>query len=154
MNLVDELHAIAAALRTAGIAYAICGGIAVTIHGATRTTKDIDVLVEREDLPRVLEAVRPLGYVFVALPMTFDAGTERERHVQRVTKVDGKEHLVLALLIAEAAFEGLLSSRVEIELPEGALAVVPLDILLRMKRLAGRAQDQADIAKLENPDES
>jgi hypothetical protein len=97
VNLVDELHAIAGALRALGVPYAICGGIAVTIHGATRTTKDIDVLIERRDAPRVLEAVRPLGYVFAALPMTFDAGTERERNVQRVSKLHDKEHMVLDL---------------------------------------------------------
>lgn len=45
MNLVDELHAIAAALTEAGIPYAVCGGVAVTMHGATRSTKDIDVLL-------------------------------------------------------------------------------------------------------------
>lgn len=153
MNLVDELHAIAGALRAAGITYAVCGGIAVTIHGATRTTKDIDVLVAAADVPRALEAVRPLGYLFAALPMTFDAGTERERHVQRVSKLEGQQHLVLDLLIAEAAFEGLLARRIEIDLPEGPLAVVPRDVLLQMKRLAGRPQDRADIEKLEAPDE-
>ena len=35
VNLVDELHAIAGVLRGLGIPYAVCGGIAVTIHGAT-----------------------------------------------------------------------------------------------------------------------
>lgn len=50
MNLVDELYAVAAALREAGVRYAICDGLAVTIHGATRTTKDIDILsVDAED---------------------------------------------------------------------------------------------------------
>jgi hypothetical protein len=121
----------------------------VTIHGATRTTKDIDVLIARADLVRAVEAVRPLGYVFAALPMSFDVGTERERHVQRVSKLEDQQHLVLDLLIEEAAFEGLLAGRVEIDLPEGALSVVSLETLLKMKRLAGRAQDQADIEKLE-----
>jgi len=154
MNLVDELHAITNALTGAGVAYAICGGIAVTIHGAVRTTKDIDILIERTDVARTLEVVRPLGYVFAALPTTFDAGTNRERHVQRVTKVEGEAHLVLDLLLAEAAFEGLLSRRIQIDLPAGPISVVPLDVLVQMKRLAGRAQDQADIEKLEKPDET
>ncbi|MEJ7731948.1 MAG: hypothetical protein WKG00_22400 [Polyangiaceae bacterium] len=149
MNLVDELHAIAHALAAAGIAYAICGGVAVTIHGATRSTKDIDLLVAREDVARVLDAVRPLGFAFAALPMTFDAGTPRERHVQRVSKVEAGQHLVLDLLIAEAAFAGLLEDRVEVQLPEGSLSVVTLPALLRMKRIAGRAQDVADVEKLE-----
>jgi len=154
VNLVDELHSIAAALRALDIPYAICGGIAVTIYGATRTTKDIDLLIGRSDLPRSLEAIRPLGYVFAALPMTFDAGTERERHVQRVSKLEDKEHLILDLLLAEAAFEGLLAERVHIDLPEGRLSVVPLHVLLAMKRLAARPQDQADIEKLTSGDAS
>lgn len=154
MNLVDELHAIARALRQAEIDYAVCGGIAVTIHGATRTTKDIDLLVRPNDIAGILDAVRPLGFVFAALPMTFDEGTARERHVQRVSKVDGDHHLVLDLLAADAAFEGLLGERVEVELPEGPLAVVTRDALVKMKRLAGRAQDLADIEALERGDES
>jgi hypothetical protein len=32
MNLVDELYEITAALAAAGICYAVCGGVAVTIH--------------------------------------------------------------------------------------------------------------------------
>ncbi len=154
MNLVDELHAVAGAMRAAGICYAICGGIAVTIHGATRTTKDIDLLVARIDVPRVLEVLRPLGYAFVALPMTFDAGTDRERHVQRVSKLEAQEHLMVDLLIAEAAFDGLLSDRLEIELPQGPLSVVPLHVLMKMKRLAGRSQDQADLEALRQLDEA
>ena len=47
LNIVDELHAIATALATAGIPYAVCGGIAVTAYGATRSTKDIDVAIAR-----------------------------------------------------------------------------------------------------------
>ena len=106
MNLVDELYAITAALAAAGIRYAVCGGVAVTMYGATRSTKDIDILIMPEDVPRALDAVRPLGYVFAAIPMTFGEGTKRERHVQRVSKIQGDEHLLLDLLFADAAFEG------------------------------------------------
>jgi len=121
----------------------------VTVHGATRSTKDIDVLVEPADLHRAIEAVRPLGYAFAALPMIFDEGTERERHVQRVSKIVAGEHLVLDFLMAEASFSGFLDGRTELTLPEGPLVVVSRDVLLRMKRLAGRPQDLADIEKLE-----
>ena len=152
MNLVDELHAIVAALRGAGLRYAVCGGVAVTIHGAIRSTKDIDILVARDDVPLALEAVRPLGYTYVALPMTFDAGTPRERHVQRVSKIVGDEHLLLDLLVAEAAFAGGLDDVIEVALAEGPLAVVSRDTLVRMKQLAGRAQDVADLEKLEAGD--
>ena len=56
MNLVTELHAVCAALVRAQIRYAICGGVAVTIHGATRSTKDIDILIAPADYLEKLEA--------------------------------------------------------------------------------------------------
>jgi len=149
VNLIDELHAVATALHDAGIDYAVCGGIAVTIHGAIRTTKDIDILISRGDVSRVMDAVRPLGYAFAALPQTFDEGTDHERHLQRVTKVDGADHLILDLLISEAGYAGFLERRIDITLADGPLSVVSLDALLEMKRLAGRTQDLADIENLE-----
>jgi hypothetical protein len=149
VNLVDELHAISAALVDAGLRHAVCGGVAVTVHGATRSTKDIDILILPGDLSRALEVVRPLGYRFAALPMVFDEGTERARTVQRVSKLDGGEHLVLDLLLAEASLEGLLDGSVKVELPQGPLVVVSREALIRMKRQAGRPQDLADIEKLE-----
>lgn len=39
-------------LQKAGIPYAIVGGMAVNLHGAERTTKDVDVLLDDEGLAR------------------------------------------------------------------------------------------------------
>jgi hypothetical protein len=84
--------------------------------------------------------------------MTFDEGTSRQRQIQRVSKVAQGEHLVLDLLLAEDSLEGFLEGCVTIELPLGPLVVVSRDVLIRMKRQAGRAQDLADIEKLEGTD--
>ncbi len=149
VNLVDELWTVAHVLQDAGVAYAVCGGIAVTIHGAVRTTKDLDLLIAPADTARVMELVRPCGYRFAALPMTFDAGTPKERHVQRISKVEDGEHLILDLLLAEGAFADALRTRIEVPLEEGNLWVVSREALLQMKRLAGRPQDVADLAALE-----
>ncbi|MBL8627971.1 MAG: hypothetical protein JNK64_42185 [Myxococcales bacterium] len=153
MNLVDELHAIAAVLAEAGVVYAVCGGVAVTMHGATRSTRDLDLLVPPTEVARVLELVRPLGYAFAALPMTFDPGTPRERHVQRVSKIAGDAHLLLDLIAADGALADALDDREVVALPEGPIAVVSRPTLVRMKRLAGRAQDLADLERLEAGDE-
>ena len=149
VDLVAEMHAIAAALDGAGIVYAVCGGVAVTAYGAPRSTDDLDILVAPEDVPSALEAVRPLGYVFAALPLRFDEGTHRERTVQRVTKVDEGAHLVLDLINATGPFEGSLRDAIEVRLPDGPLRLVSKLTLLEMKRLAGRAKDLADIEALE-----
>jgi hypothetical protein len=42
------------------------------------------------------------------LPLVFDEGTTRERHVQRVSKIEDGEHLMLDFLVERAAFAGLL----------------------------------------------
>ena len=54
MDLYDELVALVDALERQGSGYAICGGIAVALHGYPRFTRDIDLLIRREDLPKVL----------------------------------------------------------------------------------------------------
>ena len=63
VNLFDELVAIVFALERAKIDYAVCGGMAVAIHGLARATKDIDLLILREDLVRVQDVVRGLGFI-------------------------------------------------------------------------------------------
>lgn len=152
VNIVDELHAIAAALRAAGVPYAVCGGIAVTAHGVTRTTKEIDVAVARAQLADALAAVAPLGYSILGAPMTFGIGTSQEGHVQRVNKIVGSHHLVLDLLVAEGVYADVFDDRIEVDLPGGSITFVSRDTLLRMKRLAGRPIDLDDIEKLEAAD--
>src|SRR5204863_9536737 len=70
-DLPQELDAIRAELTRDGIEYAICGGIAMAVHGFTRATEDIDLLVRPEDLPGVKAAVARLGFRFEANPMSF-----------------------------------------------------------------------------------
>ena len=151
VNLVDELHAVAAALVQAGIKHAVCGGVAVTVYGATRSTKDIDILIAPDDLARAMDVVRPLGYAFPAFPLVFDEGTDKERRVQRVSKLEDGEHLVLDFLLEECSLKGFLDGRIQVTLPEGPLMVVSRDVLIRMKRQAGRPQDVADLEQLERP---
>lgn len=68
---LEQLSAVAErvcrVLREAGIEYRIVGGLAVLFHVesrdplAARLTKDVDLAVDRADLPRITEAVRSLG---------------------------------------------------------------------------------------------
>ena len=137
------------ALQMAGVRYAICGGLAVAIHGYVRMTKDIDVLVDTGDVERACEAIAPLGFKFRALPMVFEEGTSRERHVQGVSKLEGTAHVVVDLLVATPSLAGVLDDRIEVVLDVGTLSVVSLPSLIKMKRLAGRTQDLADLENIE-----
>jgi hypothetical protein len=50
VNLVDELHAVARALRAAGITYAICGGMMKRLAGRAQDQAEIEKL-EHGDEP-------------------------------------------------------------------------------------------------------
>lgn len=64
----DRLLRVSAALDAAGIPYAVVGGNAVAAWvakanpAATRTTKDVDILVARADLGRVTAVMQQLGF--------------------------------------------------------------------------------------------
>lgn len=61
------LHA-AACLREAGVPYAVVGGNAVAAwvsrvdEAAVRNTRDVDILLRRDDLPRAILAMEAIGY--------------------------------------------------------------------------------------------
>ena len=67
-QLFDVLNRVSSALREAEIEYRVIGGIAVYLHVserdelAARMTRDIDLSVNRRDLDRIAEAVRPYGF--------------------------------------------------------------------------------------------
>lgn len=42
MEIIQELYAVVDAFTQRGVAYAVCGGLAVAIHGRPRMTIDID----------------------------------------------------------------------------------------------------------------
>ena len=57
------LRKITAKLRDLGIPYAVAGGMALFLHGFRRFTEDIDLLVTRESLQRIHEALDGRGYL-------------------------------------------------------------------------------------------
>jgi predicted negative regulator of RcsB-dependent stress response len=66
----DRLLRAAAALRTAGVPYAIAGGNAVALwvsrvdEAAVRSTQDVDVLIRRGDLDAARAAFESAGFVY------------------------------------------------------------------------------------------
>lgn len=155
LDLIDELCAVAAALGEAGVDHAVCGGLALAVHGYPRMTKDIDVLVRPEDIPRALEVVRALGFDVPARQMVFGLKTGKPRPIQRVSKLDPEtgELLPLDLLHVVADYAEAWAGRLRYRFRERDLVVVSRDGLVMMKRIAGRPQDLLDIAKLEGTDD-
>lgn len=59
--LFNELNDIIEQLEKHQIEYAVCGGLALAIHGFPRATFDIDILILPASLEAAYEAVLPKG---------------------------------------------------------------------------------------------
>ena len=145
MDLFAEFTALARALATAKVDYALCGAVALAIHGAPRATKDIDILLRDGDLSRLRDVTRQLGFDYEALPMTFSSSGVT---VRRFTKLHAGESLMLDVLIAGGALGGVFDTRVELPYEGGSLWVVSREGLLTLKLAAGRPQDLVDVQRL------
>jgi hypothetical protein len=148
MDLYTELIALIDALAQERIENAVCGGIAVALHGYVRFTKDIDLLILPADLPRTLSVAEKRGFTVAAEPMTFSAGTPKETIIHRVTKIDGAEFLSLDLVLVTAILEDVWKEREVYSWQDRVIQAVSANGLARMKRLANRDQDQLDLKKL------
>ena len=50
MDLKQELLKVVETLNLASVPYALCGGMAVVLHGYPRLTRDIDLLIRPQEL--------------------------------------------------------------------------------------------------------
>lgn len=145
VDVYAELVAVIRALEEAQIDYALCGALALAVHGAPRATKDIDLIARREDAERIRETVRRIGFTFEALPMEFaNSGIE----VQRFTKLVEGRPLMLDVMWLSPKLQAIWDDRQRVAWDEGELSVVSRDGLITLKLTAGRAQDLVDIQSL------
>jgi aminoglycoside-2''-adenylyltransferase len=147
-DVIATLGAVVDALNTANVAYALCGGLAVNLHGHVRATRDIDLLLPLDQLDPARSALRPLGFQIDAGPIPFSSGTDRERVLYRVSRIRGTQLSTVDLMIVTPVLESAWASRVLARWRSRDVWTVSLDGLARMKRLAGRPQDLADLDNL------
>ena len=150
MEHLKELFEITRELRVNGVEFAICGGIAVALHGFVRFTKDIDLLILVEDLDLCKEVLKIKGYDLSSGVLPFKNSDGSFRSVVRVSKLIGEQLMVVDLLLAEGSWRDAWENRERIVLGDHLLDVVSKDDLIAMKRVAGRSQDLTDIERLLN----
>ncbi|HEY1053227.1 MAG TPA: DUF6036 family nucleotidyltransferase [Prosthecobacter sp.] len=148
MILTEELLAVVDALEGQRIEYAVCGGLAVGMHGYPRMTFDLDLLIQEQDVRRFETAVGGLGFDVVAGTFAFKRGTPQETRFWRVSKHDGHEHLVLDAMLVTPVLLPVWESRTHLTFEGRAVHVVSREGLSIMKLLSGRAKDLADLQNL------
>jgi hypothetical protein len=146
-KLYDELRNLISALDRDKIEYALCGGIAMAIHGRPRATVDIDILIAPESLPQILRIAETLGYAIRGLDMSFGKDAIE---IRRVSKIDRATRFVLTLdmILVTDAIRDVWETRVRANLEGGKLSVVSREGLIALKKISGRPQDIADISAL------
>ena len=140
-RIQQRLERTVATLTEAGIPFAIVGGMAVRAwvaqadEAAVRTTRDVDIMIDRDDLPAVIEAMEAAGF--------------RHRHVKSIDMFldgpDAKARDAVHILFAGEPV------RSDDPVPPPNLSetttingqpAVNLDALVRMKLNAFRRKDQ------------
>jgi hypothetical protein len=147
LDLYEELHRVTRELDAAGVAHALVGGFAVSLHVRPRTTDDIDILIAESSLEPAKSAIAASGYEARIPPFPVAGGRLR---IQRFLKtVDDEVVLIDALLAREPEHTGMLERRVRLESGNGRLWVVAREDLRALKQLRGSPQDLADLAALD-----
>lgn len=151
LDLVAELESLVDGFDRDGVEYALCGGLAVAVHGHPRATMDIDVLVRADQLADAVRSARACGFDVPARRMTFGLREGKPREVQRVSKLDAAtgELLPLDLVVAGPSLTAIWDGRTEVPWGDRRIWTVSRAGLIAMNRLAARPQDVADLAALE-----
>lgn len=147
-DLKKEFLEIAQLFKEKGIEYAICGGIAVAVHGYPRSTQDIDILVKESDLERITSLLENAGFAFPAGIIPFDIGKETERKVFRISKIEGEDILTVDLILVSPFLEDVWELRERYQIGDSEIQIVSRKGLRKMKKAAGRPRDIADLHEL------
>ena len=143
-NVIERLRKTARILAADQIPYAVVGGHAVRIWvtqidaAAVRTTKDVDILIRPEDLPRMIEAMENAGF-FYRQTTGLDMFVE-----QKDASARDAVHVVLSgQMVREDDCEPNPNlDRLEIT---DEFQTLPLEVLVRMKLNSFRLKDRVHL---------
>lgn len=148
-QLFQVLSRVTAALRAGGIEHRVVGGVAVFLHIsekdplAARMTRDIDLAVDRCDLQRMAEAVRPYGFEFrhtAGVDMLVDSASPSARSAVHLIMVREK--------VRPEYVEPVPDFSAPVVTGEGVL-LAPVADLVRMKLTSYRLKDRLHIQDMD-----
>ena len=141
-------------LSTGGVAFVIIGGIAANLHGARRTTLDLDVVYDRapENSARLVSALAPLRPYLrgapAGLPFSFDAATVT-RGLNFTLTTDLGDLDLLGEVAGGGGFAAVDGGAQSVRIGDAECRLISLAVLIHLKRAAERAKDREALAELE-----
>ena len=153
IDIVDELKTLVAKFDDQDIEYALCGGVAMGVHGFMRMTMDIDFIILPQSLNTVLAIADSLGYTIRGKDLSFKDGNVE---IRRISKIDPETGDILPLdfLLVTPAIQKMWDSRIDADWEGGRLSVVTRSALIELKKLRSSGQDLVDIERLLSDDEN
>lgn len=143
MKQKGKLATVCALLNARRVRYVIVGGYAVSLHGAVRTTVDIDVLIE----PTLINARRTLAALEL-LPFGIAGDIDPNDLISRAITVIGDIPNVDILTVAwSVRFADAGPTALRTRVDGVTVPYLDFNTLVRSKQ-TGRLQDAADIEAL------
>jgi hypothetical protein len=148
-QLFDTVRRLARALDQARVEYRVVGGLAVFLHVsdrdplAARSTRDVDVAVDRAQLAAIIEAVRPFGFAYrhaAGLDMLVDAREPKARSAVHLIFVREK--------VRPDYLEPVPGFSPPVRTADGVL-LAPVADLVRMKLTSYRLKDRVHVQDLD-----
>jgi len=140
----DRLNRVTSALENAGIPYAVIGGNAVQLwvaqvdESVVRNTRDVDIIINPEDLPKAIITLEKVGFIY--------------RHVKSIDMFldgpDAKARDAVHVLFAGVKVKQTDSEPVP-QIDEVAiiknLRTIPLEGLVKLKLISFRDKDRTHL---------
>jgi hypothetical protein len=151
---VTDFAGLIRALADGGVEGILVGGVAATIHGSARLTRDVDVVYSRrtDNLARIVSVLGPFEpYLRGAphgLPFRWDADTLARGLNFTLTTTLGDIDL-FGEIPGGGGFEQLRPHAHPVRIFDRDVLCLDLPTLIRVKRAAGRPRDLEALAELE-----
>lgn len=156
---MNPYRAIFQALNESGIRYIVVGGVAVNLHGYSRFTGDLDLLLalEAENLDRMGILMEEKGFI-QRLPVDVRLLSDREQVQKWLVEKGLTAYTFIHSRLPQLAIDILAGESLKFPEYEGRkvtisswgapIPVIAIDDLIGMKRGANRKKDLEDIAAL------
>lgn len=145
IRLTQDFKEFLRLLNARSVEYLLIGGYAVSVHGYSRPTMDLDVWVglSPTNVKKVVEALREFGFDMPEL--TEELFTNQFRVIRMGYP---PFRIEVCAAISGVNFEECYSRRLETELDGEPVKVISLADLKANKRASGRYKDLADLDEL------
>jgi predicted nucleotidyltransferase len=148
------------ALNDSGCPYVVVGGLAAVLHGVSRLTHDVDLVVElrTESARQVIDALDRIGYQPQVPVRARDFANADQRRAwirdkgMQVFSLWDPDHVLptVDLFVQYPIdFDELLAASDLVELGEYSVRIASTRHLIEMKKKAGRSHDLEDIRALQ-----